>query len=142
VQPFRTLPREEIIRWLRSIVVRGRRFVDESRSITIPAISTYTGIPVKTLRHLVDDPDHAGCSPSRQLLLSKVIGEIENGYLRFDLVQVGFTRKRVAVHLDRPEPRPTRFRAVLSSRGPRLQIEARPPRMPSLPQIRDIKIRL
>lgn len=130
------LSKVEIKAWLAGLVVKGdhaRNGVPKERT-TIPDIAKYTGIPYDTLRTLSRN-DNARMSAHRQMLLSKVIGLIENGYLVFH-VEHGH---KVGKILDRPQAK-TRAKITFTARGPRLELVSKPPIMQRLPQFTGLKI--
>ena len=130
------LAKAEIKRWLAALVIRGQARVTREGP-TLDAIANYTGIPLQSIRYFARSPD-SKMGNSRQMLLSKVIGLIENGYLVFHVEQG--TRKKLAVLLDKPIPPKAKAKVVFTREGPRLQLVA-PVRMQArLPSFKGLKI--
>lgn len=67
--------------WLSKLIVKGK--VGRRNGLTLVSLAHHTAIPHATLCFLASDNEAAAMSFYRQMLLSKIISQVENGEVEF-----------------------------------------------------------
>lgn len=129
---FRTLSKAEIRKWLNGCIGNSGAAGKISTRPTLWSLAQHMGIPKNTLEWLARK-DTARLSVHAQMHFSKVIAQIENGQLEFEIQG----NKKVAVFRDRPRP-VTRYQPVFGAQGPRLQLVDRPAPYRGMPAFRGL----
>lgn len=132
---FQILSRKYIKDFLASLVRRGATARNRNGA-TLSAIAKYTGIPRNSLTWIINK-ETARFSKERQILLSKVIGMIENGTLDFEVTGRGYAWKKVPVIREHPKPI-ARYKVKLEGGSPKLKPVERPPVFKPMPSFRDV----
>lgn len=142
--PFQILPKETIRAWLASLVKRGAGKdcgqAARREGPTLNAIASHTGIPLDSLTWMYRDAKKI--NHSRQMLLSKVIAQVENGQLTFRTVQRGYGKGplKVGTFVEKPKPI-VRYGFTLGATGPKLRAIDRPPAYAPMPSFKDVLLK-
>lgn len=130
------LPKTYIREWLSRLVLKrtyGRR---KGNAVTLFALWHHTGIPLETLKYFAKNDPSARMSIHRQMLLSKVISQIENGELDF-VKSTQDARCMVAVKPEITKPK-VRYAAQVINGQVRLAYVDRPKPFREMPKFRDL----
>ena len=134
---YEVLPIERIRAWCLSLVKRGDSTVSDRP--TMDAISRHTGIPRNTLKWLAFK-DTSSLGRERQMLLSKVIAQIENGQLVFVTKKMNKKQGpgvKIGVLVDKPKP-VMRYQPKIGPNGVRLVMADRPKPFVGMRSFKDV----
>lgn len=118
-----------------SITERGDSGKAKRDGPTLHSVAKHTGIPKDSLIFFARGVQNAVMGFHRQLLLSKVISEYENGEINFIIDPANRSRKIVVKGDGNPK---VRYAAQLVNGEPRLGYVDRPPRVKRMPEFKDM----
>lgn len=131
---MQALPKEYIKSWLDGLIDHGGG-VGQRGGITIASLSVHTGISPNTLIMLATN-ENARMGFHRQMLLSKVISQVENGEIEF--VRDPKDRRRSIAVKSSGKPPKVKYAAQVIGGRVKLAYVDRPKPFRGMPSFRDL----